>query len=1162
MFSRKVFVIVCVLGLLFSGSPNPAVSQELEGAFIFGSRNLSCAVESAPGETYTMVHHSSPGAIAYESQRGWGYEVLVPGDASRGGYGQFGPFDDSPNGRTAFVDNSCPTEIYDSFIGAKNFMMNCDEFVVGDRETACSEVGLTPDGIIFRIDVPNGFYRFVGAFGSADNRHTSRILIENGGEGNPSMISDDHVVLVNNHDQAEHCPGTFARVGFGCKLPPEGNGPLFIDMDEDGYSSDGGPASPVIEVTEGYIRMHQLQGNANGGACGARDPNGGNAVLLEIWSVEGEDAGGFLVGLNRTFNPAPFSPGQTVAISLDVSNVQGTTTVAETFPEGWTLVEAGGGAVEGNTVTFSVDADSVIEYSVRSPSGQCGASEFSAMLTPEGGCESSSSSSAVCEPVDCGLRSTGGPSRMLQIGPIDLGAVAGPACDDSGRLGATDYLTDGEIGETNLLFEEGDEVLPDFGGEAGGVGVAFAMNPEINPGGLDGILNVWSAQTDNFGYINHNLAENIGDPVDDYIIYSLTYLENTTDSCLETILEVGSDDAVKVILNGSMIHLNAVCRGVPGYGAGDMIPTTLVPGGNVVLIAVVERGGGTGVRLVVRDTAGQPLVDGSVLASCNPPADVVGSASATRSIEVLSPAEPGGEINVTLEVRGVVAGATLVETFPEGLEVVDDGGGIVEGNTITFSPDAAGEVIYVVALPEEDCPFDTAEFSGSFSAEGACDSQVRGDTRVGCVQPPCEPDPEAPEAELVAAFVFGVHFDICAVPNDDGFEYTIVSQTGPDAVAYDEVRGWGYEEIVPGDASRGGYGRFGPFDDSPNDRNRFVGACPEVVYDSFIGAKNFPSPCDAGIVGDPDTTCFDGGVPPSGLVFRVDLPDNGLYRFVAVVGEADNPHAHTVVVEDGGEGPPSGIGENNFAFLVQNFDQNQQTTGQVKPDCLGCGVFARVGFDDKIPPLGDGVAPDPQFVNFDSDGLPTANCPDSPVLEVTEGYVRMHQLQGNANVGPGSKNNGTLADPNGGDVVLLEVWRVGDGGEPPPPPPVEVCDNGIDDDEDGATDCDDADCSDEESCQEPAGDLFRRGDADANGAMQLTDAVFVLLYLFSGGGEPPCMEASDADNNGALQLTDAVYVLLYLFSGGDAPPAPGPGECGPDTGDVDLGCGVYDSCGA
>ena len=413
----------------------------------------------------------------------------------------------------------------------------------------------------------------------------------------------------------------------------------------------------------------------------------------------------------------------------------------------------------------------------------------------------------------------------------------------------------------------------------------------------------------------------------------------------------------------------------------------------------------------------------------------------------------------------------------------------------------------------------------------------------------------------MAAFVFGVHFDMCTSPNDEGFEYTIVRQEGPDSVAYDEARGWGYEVTAPGDASRAGYGQFGPFDDSPNDRNTFVGACPEAVYASFIGAKNFPSICNAQTAGDPDVPCVEAGIPASGLVFRIDLPDNGLYRFVAAVGDAGNPHAHTIVVEDGGEGPPSELGQNELALLVQNFDQNQQTTGQVRADCLGCGVFARVGFDDKVPPMGDGIAPDPQFVNYDSDGLATPNCPDSPFLEVTEGYIRLYQLQGNANVGPGSKSNGTVVDANGGDMVLLEVWRIDDGGGPPPPPD-EVCDNGIDDDEDGDTDCDDADCSDEESCREPAEDLFRRGDADANGAMQLTDAVFVLLYLFSGGGEPPCMEASDADDNGALQLTDAVYVLLYLFSGGDAPPAPGAGECGADTGDVDLGCGAYDTCGA
>ena len=1161
MSSRKMSVAVGILAVCLIGMSARAGAQELEGAFIFGSRNLSCEVSNAPGQMYSVVLHSSPASVAYDSQRGWGYEVLVPGNTSRGGYGQFGPFDDSPNGRAAFADNSCPTEIYDSFIGAKNFMAQCDEFIAGDRETPCSEAGLAPEGIIFRVDVPNGFYRFVGAFGSADNRHTSRILIENGGQGVPDMITDDHVVLVNNFDQAEHCPGTFARVGFGCKLPPEGNGPQFIDMDEDGYLSEDGPASAIIEVTEGYVRMHQLQGNSNGGACGARDPNGGNAVLLELWRVEDEAGGGFLVGLDRSFNPAPYSPGQAVAVNLDVSNVLGSTTVAEAFPVGWTVVEASGAVVEGNTLTFTIDVDSVIEYTVRSPAGQCGANTFSALLTPEGGCESGSSSSVACEPEGCGLRSSGGPSRMLQIGPIDLGAQAGPACDDSGRLGTTDYLSDGETTESSILLEEGDEVLPDFGGEAGGAGVGFAVNANLNPGALDGVLSVWAAETDANGYIDYNLPGNIGDPVDDYVVYSLTYLENTTGDCLDTILEVGSDDAVKVILNGSMIHLNSVCRGMPAYGGGDMVPATLQSGGNVLLIAVVERGGGTGVRLAVRDTGGQPLVDGSILASCTPPADFARAVSVTRTIDAPSPVEPESEINVVLDVSGVDAPVSVVETFPESLEVIDDGGGQVEGNTITFNVEVDGEVIYVLALPEGDCPFETAEFSGSFAAENACGSTVRGEARVGCVQPPCEPDPEAPEAELVAPFVFGVHFDMCTSPNDEGFEYTIVRQEGADSVAYDEGRGWGYEVTAPGDASRAGYGQFGPFDDSPNDRNIFVGACPEAVYDSFIGAKDFPSICNAQVAGDPDIPCVEAGIPASGLVFRIDLPDNGLYRFVAAVGDAGNPHAHTVVVEDGGEGPPSELGQNELALLVQNFDQNQQTTGQVRADCLGCGVFARVGFDDKVPPMGDGIAPDPQFVNYDSDGLATPNCPDSPFLEVTEGYIRLYQLQGNANVGPGSKSNGTVVDANGGDMVLLEVWRIDDGGGPPPLPD-EVCDNGIDDDEDGDTDCDDADCSDEESCQEPAEDLFRRGDADANGAMQLTDAVFVLLYLFSGGGEPPCMEASDADNNGALQLTDAVYVLLYLFSGGDAPPAPGAAECGADTGDVDLGCGTYDTCGA
>ena len=83
-----------------------------------------------------------------------------------------------------------------------------------------------------------------------------------------------------------------------------------------------------------------------------------------------------------------------------------------------------------------------------------------------------------------------------------------------------------------------------------------------------------------------------------------------------------------------------------------------------------------------------------------------------------------------------------------------------------------------------------------------------------------------------------------------------------------------YPEDSPYD-SRGGYGIFGPFDDSPNNRNEFPDECPEELYDSFIGAKNFLDECSQAVTGDLDTPCD----PPEGIIFRVDVP-NGLYRFV------------------------------------------------------------------------------------------------------------------------------------------------------------------------------------------------------------------------------------------------------------------------------------------
>ena len=49
-------------------------------------------------------------------------------------------------------------------------------------------------------------------------------------------------------------------------------------------------------------------------------------------------------------------------------------------------------------------------------------------------------------------------------------------------------------------------------------------------------------------------------------------------------------------------------------------------------------------------------------------------------------------------------------------------------------------------------------------------------------------------------------------------------------------------------------------------------------------------------------------------------------------------------------------------------------------------------------------------------------------------------------------------------------------------------------------------------------------------------------YLFSGGAAPQCATACDTNGDGALDLADAVYTLMWLFSGGSAPVPAAPGS--------------------
>jgi hypothetical protein len=95
--------------------------------------------------------------------------------------------------------------------------------------------------------------------------------------------------------------------------------------------------------------------------------------------------------------------------------------------------------------------------------------------------------------------------------------------------------------------------------------------------------------------------------------------------------------------------------------------------------------------------------------------------------------------------------------------------------------------------------------------------------------------------------------------------------------------------------------------------------------------------------------------------------------------------------------------------------------------------------------------------------------------------------------------------------------------------------------------------------------VFRRGDANGDGVVQMADGIRILRYNHTGGPPPVCYDAGDVDDDGNVTLTDAVLLFCYLFLCGPPPRSPGPLECGPDLTwhqrelDV-IDCSGYEAC--
>lgn len=63
------------------------------------------------------------------------------------------------------------------------------------------------------------------------------------------------------------------------------------------------------------------------------------------------------------------------------------------------------------------------------------------------------------------------------------------------------------------------------------------------------------------------------------------------------------------------------------------------------------------------------------------------------------------------------------------------------------------------------------------------------------------------------------------------------------------------------------------------------------------------------------------------------------------------------------------------------------------------------------------------------------------------------------------------------------------------------------------------------------------GDADGNSNVTISDVVYMISYIFSGGAAPTpnAIGSGDADCNNMVTISDAVYLIQYIFSGGPQP---------------------------
>ena len=181
-------------------------------------------------------------------------------------------------------------------------------------------------------------------------------------------------------------------------------------------------------------------------------------------------------------------------------------------------------------------------------------------------------------PKETSVRMEGNPGSILVRGRKKIEGpwlwMIAPTGERGGANAATsgiDFLSQmsgGAVTESKIATNGATEGSP-VGGQVWTIG-------ELSPTGGNNLNNMANATGLGSGDINNHVA------------YGSVALDSPRGQ--DTTMLVGSDDAVKVWLNGKLVHYNPIDRGADDFQ--DQFPVTLKEGINILLVAVYERGGG------------------------------------------------------------------------------------------------------------------------------------------------------------------------------------------------------------------------------------------------------------------------------------------------------------------------------------------------------------------------------------------------------------------------------------------------------------------------------------------------------------------------------------------------------------------------------------------